>query len=77
MYQFYSPAARMISSFLSCSSLSVEIDGVQSSPYFFSSGVPQGSVLAPLLLWIFIFMQSICQLTSLVSEEIFPIWSKG
>jgi hypothetical protein len=53
-YHFDSSAAAMIASFLKDRSMMVEIDGVRSSPRTLVAGVPQGSVLSPLLFSLFI-----------------------
>ncbi|MEL6606597.1 MAG: reverse transcriptase domain-containing protein, partial [Cyanobacteria bacterium J06614_10] len=53
-YGFNSSLINLISSFLSDRSISVVVDGTTSSTYSISSGVPQGSVLSPLLFLLFI-----------------------
>ena len=53
-YGFSPPLCNLISSFLSNRSISVVVDGATSDPFSISSGVPQGSVLSPILFLLFI-----------------------
>ena len=53
-YGFTPSLCNLISSYLSCRSISVVVDGATSSTFQISSGVPQGSVLSPTLFLIFI-----------------------
>ena len=53
-YGFTPSLCNLISSYLSCRSLSVVVDGATSSTFQISSGIPQGSVLSPTLFLLFI-----------------------
>ena len=53
-YGFTSSLVNLVSSFLSDRSISVVVDGTTSSTFSISSGVPQGSVLSPILFLLFI-----------------------
>ena len=53
-YGFTPSLCKLISSYLSCRSISVVVDGAASSTFQISSGVPQGSVLSPTLFLLFI-----------------------
>ena len=53
-YGFTPSLCKLISTYLSCRSISVVVDGAASSTFQISSGVPQGSVLSPTLFLLFI-----------------------
>ena len=53
-YGFTPPLCNLISSFLSDRFISVVVDGTTSATFGVSSGVPQGSVLSPILFLLFI-----------------------
>ena len=57
---------RWISSFLSDSSIAIKVDGYLSNPHSINTGVPQGSVISPVLLILFI-----TDLLSTTSSSIF------
>ena len=50
----FTPFCKLISSFLSNRFISVVVDGATSASFLVSSGVPQGSVLSPILFLLFI-----------------------
>lgn len=53
-YGIRGPALHLVSSYLNCRTQNVSIDGLLSSPQNITYGVPQGSILGPLLFLIYV-----------------------
>jgi len=54
MFRLHHSLIKWISSFLSDRSIAIKVDGYLSNPHSINSGVPQGSVISPVLFILFI-----------------------